>query len=75
MGRTKRYKRFSPQFKREALRRASEDGATDAAVSSPQRTPQGPIVVEHHEGQRHSQFGLGDSQPGLLSEILVPRVR
>ncbi len=32
MGRTKRYKRYSPEFKREALKRASEDGVTDALV-------------------------------------------
>ena len=32
MGRTKRYKRYSPEFKREALKRASEDGATDKQV-------------------------------------------
>jgi transposase len=32
MGRTKRYKRYSPEFKREALKRASEDGITDKLV-------------------------------------------
>jgi len=32
MGRTKRYKRYSPEFKREALKRASEDAVTDALV-------------------------------------------
>jgi transposase len=32
MGRTKRYKRYSPEFRREALKRASEDGATDRQV-------------------------------------------
>ena len=32
MGRTKRYKRYSPEFKREALKRASEDGVTDKVV-------------------------------------------
>ncbi len=32
MGRTKRYKRYSPEFKRETLKRASEDGVTDALV-------------------------------------------
>ena len=32
MGRTKRYKRYSPEFKREALKRASEDGVTDKLV-------------------------------------------
>jgi len=32
MGRTRRYKRYSPEFKREALKRASEDGVTDKLV-------------------------------------------
>ena len=32
MGRTRRYKRYSPEFKREALKRASEDGVTDKGV-------------------------------------------
>ena len=32
MGRTKRYKRYSPEFKREALKRASEDGITAKLV-------------------------------------------
>ena len=32
MGRTKPYKRYSPEFKRETLKRASEDGVTDALV-------------------------------------------
>jgi len=32
MGRTRRYKRYSPEFKREALKRASEDGITDKQV-------------------------------------------
>ena len=32
MGRTRRYKRYSPEFKREALKRASEDGVTDKQV-------------------------------------------
>ena len=30
MGRTRRYKRYSPEFKRKALKRVSEDGVTDA---------------------------------------------
>ena len=32
MGRVKKYKRYSPEFKREALKRASEDGVTDKSV-------------------------------------------
>ena len=32
MSRTKRYKRYSSEFKREALKRASEDGSTDKQV-------------------------------------------
>jgi transposase-like protein len=32
MCRTRGYKRYSPEFKREALNRASEDGATDKQV-------------------------------------------
>ncbi len=32
MGRTRKYKRYSPEFKREALKRASEDGTTDKLV-------------------------------------------
>lgn len=32
MTRPKRYKRFSPEFKREALRLCSEDGTTDTLV-------------------------------------------
>ena len=32
MGRTRKYKRYSPEFKREALKRASEDGTTDKQV-------------------------------------------
>ena len=32
MGRVKKYKRYSPEFKREALKRSSEDGVTDKAV-------------------------------------------
>jgi len=32
MGRTRKYKRYSPEFKREALKRASEDGMTDKVV-------------------------------------------
>lgn len=32
MGGTRRYKRFSPEFKREALRRCSEGGTTDKLV-------------------------------------------
>ena len=32
MGRARRYKRYSPEFKREALKRASEDGTTDKQV-------------------------------------------
>ncbi len=32
MTRPKRYKRYSAEFKREALRRASEEGMTDKAV-------------------------------------------
>ena len=32
MGRTRRYKRYSPGFKREALKRASEDGVMDKRV-------------------------------------------
>ncbi len=31
MTKKKRYKRYSPEFKREALLRASEEGATDDA--------------------------------------------
>jgi len=34
MGRTRRYKRYSPEFKREALKRAGEAGATDKQVIS-----------------------------------------
>ena len=33
MGKTGSYKRYSPEFKREALKRASEDGETDLGVS------------------------------------------
>ena len=32
MGRTRKYRRYSPEFKREALKRASEDGNTDNQV-------------------------------------------
>ncbi len=32
MTKKKRYKRYSPEFKREALKRASEDGVTDKLV-------------------------------------------
>jgi transposase len=32
MTKKKRYKRYSPEFKREALRRAAAEGATDAEV-------------------------------------------
>ena len=32
MTKPKRYKRYSSEFKREAIRRASEEGITDAAV-------------------------------------------
>ena len=32
MTKRKRYKRFSPEFKREALKRASEEGVTDFIV-------------------------------------------
>jgi len=32
MGRTRKYKRYSPEFKREALKRASQDGNTDKLV-------------------------------------------
>ena len=32
MGRTRGYRRYSPEFKREALTRASEDGETDKHV-------------------------------------------
>ena len=32
MTKKKRYKRYSPEFKREALKRASEEGMSDSAV-------------------------------------------
>lgn len=32
MGRTRKYKRYSPEFKREVLKRASGDGITDKQV-------------------------------------------
>jgi transposase len=32
MGRTRKYQRYSSEFKREALKRASEDGMTDKVV-------------------------------------------
>ncbi len=32
MTKTKRYKRYSPEFKREALKRAAEEGVTDIHV-------------------------------------------
>ncbi len=32
MTKKKRYKRYSPEFKREALKRASEEGVTDVVV-------------------------------------------
>ena len=32
MSRTRKYKRYSPEFKRAALKRASEDGITDKAL-------------------------------------------
>ena len=32
MSRTRKYRRYSPEFKREALKRASADGATDKEV-------------------------------------------
>jgi len=32
MTKPKRYKRYSSEFKREAIRRSSEEGVTDAAV-------------------------------------------
>ncbi len=32
MGRTRKYQRYSSEFKREALKRASEDGVTDKVV-------------------------------------------
>ena len=32
MVRARKYKRYSPEFKREALKRASEDGVTDKSV-------------------------------------------
>ena len=32
MSRVKRYKRYSPEFKREALKRSSEEGTTDKEV-------------------------------------------
>ena len=36
MTKPKRYKRYSSEFKREAIRRASEEGVTDAAVCAEQ---------------------------------------
>ena len=36
MTKPKRYKRYIPEFKREAIRRASEEGVTDAAVCAEQ---------------------------------------
>ncbi len=32
MGKTRKYKRYSPEFKREALKRAGEDGTPDKEV-------------------------------------------
>ena len=37
MTKRKRYKRYSPEFKREALKRASEEGVTDVIVLSERR--------------------------------------
>ena len=37
MTKRKRYKRYSPEFKREALKRASEGGVTDVIVLSERR--------------------------------------
>lgn len=34
MSSTRRYKRYSPEFKREALKRAGEEGTTDKQVSA-----------------------------------------
>ena len=33
MTKKKRYKRYSPEFKREALKRTAEEGVTDVQVS------------------------------------------
>jgi transposase-like protein len=53
MGRTRKYKRYSPEFKREARKRASEDGTTDKQVCV---KTSGSVLVSSDDGEMSSDY-------------------
>ena len=61
MTKRKRYKRFSPEFTREALKRASEEGVTD-------------IIVCEELGISARRGGEREVKSGLLRATRVPCV-
>ena len=67
MTKPKRYKRYSPEFKREAIRRASEEGVTDAAIRFKKCKPAPPGLFATGENRRLTRFELGSFKPASLS--------
>ena len=72
MGRVKKYKRYSPEFKREALKRSSEDGVTDKAVCaelgiSPRQLSRWRDELRLHGGNAFP--GQGHSRDEELTEL------
>ena len=72
MGRVKKYKRYSAEFKREALKRSSEDGVTDKAVCaelgiSPRQLSRWRDELRLHGGDAFP--GQGHSRDEELTEL------
>jgi transposase len=72
MGRVKKYKRYSPEFKREALKRSSEDGVTDKTVCaelgiSPRQLSRWRDELRLHGGDAFP--GQGHSRDEELTEL------
>ena len=72
MGRVKKYKRYSAEFKREALKRSSEDGVTDKAVCaelgiSPRQLSRWRDELRLHGGNAFP--GQGHSRDEELTEL------
>ncbi len=73
MTKRKRYKRYSPEFKREALKGASEEGVTDVIVCeelgvSTRQLRRWRDAVEEH-GAQEAFPGHGKSRDGELTRL------
>jgi transposase-like protein len=72
MTRTRKYKRHRPEFKREALRRASEDGNVDKAVCNEPGISARPLWRWRYQFRLHGEsafIGQGRSRDESLTHL------